>query len=297
MKKQFLAIDLGGTFMKFGIIDSEGMILETGKVPTPRDWESAVIEIEALIEKHRTAISGVGISAPGKVDIKTGTIYNGGNLTFLHKRSFKEVIEAKYDLPCFVVNDGKSAVLAEKWLGNFQGVTNGATIILGTGIGGGLLLNGELFDGVRYQAAEFSFIFATHAPESDDDIFARENSAVGFVTEGAEILGLAEADGVQVFAAIKDGSNAALTQHFESYCRRIATFIINVQTMLDIEVALIGGGISAQAVLVDEINHQYRKIRKDIELMGTLFEEIDIKACKFSNDSNLLGAVSTLAAE
>lgn len=88
---------------------------------------------------------GIAISVPGIVDTDDGVIYHGGLLTFFHGFRIKEVLQAKYHLPVAALNDGKAAALAELATGHLKGVTNGAALVLGSGLGGGLIINGKLF--------------------------------------------------------------------------------------------------------------------------------------------------------
>ena len=96
------------------------------------------------------------------------------------------------------------------------------------------------------------------------------------------------------FKYIKKKQNVEVNQLFDSYCEKIAILIINLQAILDISTVVIGGGISQEPILLDNIVIQYNNIRKKSEIIDMSLDLIDIKSCKFLSDSNLLGAVYQL---
>lgn len=293
--KKYLAIDIGGSFVKFSQVDYSGNLYENKKVKTPTSLLAMMQFIEELIETLKTEIKGVGISCPGRVDIQTGMVYNGGALPFLHEFSFKQFIEDKYGIPCAVCNDGKAAALSEMWLGHLKEIPNGAAIVLGTGVGGGLIANGEILQGSHFQAGELSFMPRQAQSAKTTDLIGFSCSAVAFVQKSAQLLDLPDLDdGQAVFAEILTGENAKLQALFSTYCREIGHIILNLQAILDIEKVVIGGGISAQPILIEEINRQYHLLRSQSELISSSFAPVVIEKCRFGNEANLLGAIYQL---
>ncbi|MBM7710221.1 ROK family protein [Enterococcus lemanii] len=293
--KKYLAIDIGGSFVKISQIDHSGNIYNHKKVKTPTSLLAMTQLIEELVEELNTEIKGVGISCPGRVDIQTGTVYNGGALPYLHEFSFKKLVEEKYDIPCAVCNDGKAAALSEMWLGNLKGIPNGAAIVLGTGVGGGLVGNGEILQGSHFQAGELSFMPRQAQGAQTEELIGFTASAVAFVQKAALLLKLTDLDdGKKVFAEILTGKNEALQALFSTYCREIGHIILNLQAILDIEKVVIGGGISAQPILIEEIKKQYQFLRSQSEMLASSFAPITIEKCRFGNEANLLGAIYQL---
>mgnify|MGYP000733125240 FL=1 len=146
----------------------------------------------------------MAFSAPDRVDIDNGIIYLGGVLTCLDDVHIKERIKENYDLPATVLNDGKAAALAKVWQGSLKGVSDGATIILGTGVGGGLVLNGKLRSGVHFQAGELSFILLNPANQSFDKMSGYLESAVGMIEKINQIIGNSDIkDGLIAFKAVQ----------------------------------------------------------------------------------------------
>lgn len=288
----YLSIDVGGTNLKYALIDRAGKISKREHKRTPKDLEGFKEVLSEIITEYKDDIRAVVLSCPGKIDSVTGTIYLGGALTYLHEFEIGKFIHEQFELPCSIVNDGKAAALAELWLGTLHGVENGASVTLGTGVGGGLILNGGLHQGSHFQAGELSFmLFGGFQEITPEIVGGYTGSAVRFIYEAATALGLEDVhDGKTVFAEIEKG-NPLVVPLFEQYCRNVALIIFNMRTLLDLEKVAIGGGISAQKIVIDEIKHQYGMIEKTMQERNIYLDPLEIVACEFMNDAGLLGAL------
>ncbi|MCJ1995667.1 ROK family protein [Lactococcus piscium] len=295
---QYLAIDIGGSFVKYSQVDHAGNLVGSHKVKTPNNLADLTVIIENLITDMGSDIRGVAISCPGRIDDLTGTVYKGGALPFLHEFCFKQFVASISHVPCVVMNDGKAAALSELWLGNLKGIKNGAAILLGTGVGGGIILNGEIIQGRHFQAGELSFMPDRIGMPGQEDYFGHSASAVGFVRQAASLLGLADLDdGLAVFDAINQQTNPEVCLLFEAFCQKIIHIILDLQAILDLDRVVIGGGISAQPIVIETISKQYHLIRNRSQIMADSLEPIEIMPCKFGNEANLLGATYRLLIE
>lgn len=203
--KNYLAVDIGGTYIKYANVDRSGTLYKTQRIATPDSLAGLKQCLVAIISRSRSTIYGVGISCPGRIDPQTGVVYNGGALPFLHTFSLAEFVEQQFDLPCAVCNDGKAAALSELWLGHLKGYKNAAAIVLGTGVGGGIIVNGQLLQGEHFQAGEFSFIPSQSTSGNTKDLIGFSASAVQFIQHAAKRLNLADRyDGISVFKAIEE---------------------------------------------------------------------------------------------
>lgn len=293
---QYLVFDIGGSAIKYGLVTEEGEILNHDKVTTPETWEAMTETFDAVVTENLEEISGVAVSAPGQIDVEEGIIYIGGALPYLHNINIKKHFKEKYNLPASVVNDGKAAGQAELWLGNLQGVKNAASITLGTGIGGAVIIDGKVLQGQSFLAGEFSYVLPTEDPLHHT--LAYRNSAVKLIAELADIIGLEDkTDGQGVFEVINSRENKEVNEVFADYCKRLAIFISNLHVTLDISHVVIGGGISNQPILLEELNYQYDLIRETVPSFGNDFERLSIESCKFSSKANLLGALYQLLLE
>ncbi|WP_423188980.1 ROK family protein [Alkalibacterium sp. f15] len=288
----YLGIDIGGTKIKFAKVYSDGTIDQTNKVDTPEDLAGFLDQIDRIYTSFDSnEIESVAISLPGKVNSEEGVVYFGGSLPYLHQFNFKKHFKEKYNKSCTIINDGKAGALCELWLGNLKGIKNGLVITLGTGVGGGIILDGKLHQGTNFQAGELSFITKNLFDLDRKNIVGYELSAVNFIEDCSEVLNLSKPyDGEIVFDEIKK-NNAAVTALFVDYAKKIVNLIVNLQAILDVEKVLIGGGISEQPVLIDELNKQYKALRKESAIYGSIFEPLAIDTCAFKNNSNILGAV------
>ena len=290
-----LAIDFGGTQVKSALV-SEQFAIEKS-LPTqssPQNLEQAIDVIDQIVTSVEVDLSGIAISVPGTVDTEEGVIYHGGLLRFFHGFRIKEVLEAKYHLPVMALNDGKAAALAELATGHLQGVTNGAALVLGSGLGGGFIINGKLFQGSHFQAGELTFLLPVQMEKVDPSLMRGMTlSAVGLITKVNEVLGNSDLkNGLAAFEAINAGDKMVYPL-FESYCRNLAITILNLQTLqtiFDMETFVIGGGISAQPILIEEVNRQFDKVHHEIDFIGKIIKRPKIVACHHHNGANLIGA-------
>lgn len=297
MKDNYLCIDIGGTNLKTAIIDQSGKILTKKLVTTPKSLKLFIEQIEILVVEAKSSVRGIAICAPGKVDEKTGTIYFGGSLPFLDGVSLKSRLQDKYSLPVVVINDGKSAALAELWLGNLKDVSYGAAITLGTGIGGGIIVEGSLLQGAHFQAGELSFMSNQSSNPSINNLFGSSASAVGLIRKISKVLGFEDlTNGKKVFESINNKNNKAYPI-FQEFCREVAYLIANIQAVVDLEKIVIGGGISAQKIVITEIQNQYKILHDSVPIIKKSLTMPTIGVCKFQNEANLLGVLYRLLLE
>lgn len=286
----YLSIDVGGTFIKFGIIDRAGTIVEEWKSKTPSDLETFKEVLAHEIKSREATVKGIGMSCPGKINTKQNILETAGALMFLYGFAIGDWIASFTRLPFAVINDGKAAALCEWWIGNLKGSTNAAALTLGTGVGGGLILNNQLYQGSTFQSGELSFILI---PQANQQIsfFGQQGSAVRFIKQATTLLQLDEEDYQMVFDTLAQKQPSEVYDLFVTYCRNIAVQLINLQVTLNIEKVAIGGGISAQNQLIQTIQAEYTRLFMENELLSKTFEPLLIKACLFRNSANLLGAV------
>lgn len=287
----FLSFDIGGTALKSAIIDHSGNILAKQSLATPQNLPAFLSEIKQQIEANLSEIRGVAISCPGKIDSVTGTVYFGGSLPFLHEVSLGARLSNDYQLPVSVINDGKAAALAELWLGNLQNIKNGAAITLGTGIGGGIIINGEILQGSHFQAGELSFMFQNMDDHSLDSLAGMRGSAVGLIESLAKISDQPdEKNGAKLFESL-DLSLSSVQSLISQYSRSVAETIYNLAVVLDLQRVVIGGGISSQKILIQSITEAFEDIYDSIPLIKQTLTMPEIMSCHFKNDANLLGAL------
>lgn len=284
-----LVFDVGGSAIKYALMDNDARILEKGQEETPKDSLSSFLGVlERIYSKYVGKIDGIAMSLPGTIDSELGKIYAPGALLYNENVNLVEEMRSFTELPIVLENDGKSAALAEVWKGNLKNCDNGIVLVLGSGIGGGIIKDKKLWKGSHLFAGEFSFVML----ESDfkmTNIFALKGSTRALIYDVASRKGVhpETLDGHQVFHMVEQKDEDALSA-LNEMCKYIAMQIFNLQCMIDPEKVLIGGGISKQEIVLI-------KVREQLELiLATLPFDVpkpEIDTCKFYNDSNLIGAL------
>ncbi|APX71399.1 ROK family protein [Companilactobacillus allii] len=286
--KTYLAFDIGGTKLKYALINDQGQLLKKYSEDTIKTSQSEFLKrLNEIIQKFHQA-SGIGISVPGKVNAKDKRVSFGGSLPFLDGISFGEALDTK--LPIFVENDAKAAALAEMWQGSLEDINNGVMLVLGTGVGSGIVLNHHLVYGSHCQAGEVSFMSCGKFDK--DNLMGGKGSAVGLVQDIASHYNLVDQnDGPQVFELIRNKDVFAQAR-FKDFCWSIALLIHNMQTVLDVDQYVIGGGISRQKIVVEGIKQAFDELRSENEFVDQTLEKPKIVSSKFYNNANLYGAIS-----
>lgn len=288
---KILSVDIGGTFIKYAVMDEESRIDEKGKIPTPQSSHDELIEaIVSLYEKFHTS-EGIALSMPGIIDPRLGYVKMGGALEYNNDFFIRDALEKRTGCRKITVyNDAKCAAQAEVSLGALKGFQNGAVMLFGTMIGGGLVLDGKVRQGSHFSAGETSYILTDRiCVPSDDTIWGRRCSALRLSRDYAEKKHLSpdRVDGEAVFAALENGDEDAEAA-LREYTDEIAVQFFNLQTVLDLERIAIGGGISAQPKFLE-----YIQTRLDEMYAGSSYYTpcVEIVRCQFGSDANLIGAL------
>lgn len=288
MKK--LVYDVGGTFIKYALMDDDAKIYDKGKIETPKDTKEHFMDtIESIYKQYRYEVDGLAFSLPGNIDTETGYIYTPGALMYNANTNFFDTIHSRIDLPVSVENDGKSAALAELWKGNLKDVQDGAVLILGTGVGGGFIHHRKLLKGKHFFSGEVSFLMTNFEVLDFYHAFGLKGSATGLIMEAATRKNIDPSllDGKKIFAGIEEGDKDYM-EALDVIARNIAAQIYNIQCFLDPERVCIGGGISKQPLLLEKIKENLEMIKGKIPVP---FPDVDVTTCAFYNDSNLIGAL------
>ena len=299
---QYLVYDIGGTHIKSALLDGEGKVLKRFDLFAAPKGEGKTINdlvdlLEEKINRHQKKIEGIAISMPGILDCVSGTSLTFGAIDYPTPFNLVEIIKERYGIYATIHNDGKAAALAELWKGKLKDVDNGAVILLGTGVGGGIIIDGKLYTGKHFYAGEFSYLCVNDERAQDEDMsgfWGKIGGIQQLIYYVAEKTGKAEEklNGVKIFELMNAGNKKAIAA-LEQYVYSLVIQIYNLQMILDLDVIAIGGGISRQPILMEYI-------QKHIDAyynMGPqgLVKGIEIKpnvtCCKFFNDSNMVGAL------
>lgn len=295
----YLVFDGGGTFTKYALMDENAVILEKDKVPTPsfadHTKEDYYTILDGIVEKYRERISGIAISMPGMLDSIRGYAMTAGFLNYLANSPVADELSLRYGLPVTIENDGKCAALAELWKGSLKGCTNGAVVVLGTGVAGGIVINGKLYRGTRFTAGEYSYFCLDSRKRMElDSFWGISGGAQGLAKAVASYTGRnwEEYDGIEIFRLANAGDEEVL-KGLKDFTDALSTQIYNLNVLLDLDVIAIGGGISQQPLL-----HQYLKtsmeelmVNHPIRKIAPYIPTPNVTNCRYYNDANLIGAL------
>lgn len=301
-------IDIGGTTVKCGVFTDKGDLLDKWEIPTDRtnggenilsDVAKSVLNKAEEMKLDRKDILGLGIGVPGPV-LADGTVLRCANLGW-GIVNVREAMEALISMPVFVGNDANIAALGEAWKGGGRGYDSILMITLGTGVGGGLILNGKIVCGSNGAAAEIGHIIVN--PEETDTCgcgghghLEQYASATGIVRMAKKALLDESVDTAlrtyipltakDIFDEAKKGDETAmmLVDKLGSY---LALAMTHVAAVADPKAFVIGGGVSrAGRILTDAIERHYND-----NIMKAL-QNKEIRLAELGNDAGIYGAAS-----
>ena len=297
MSKTYHALDLGGTFIKYGLLTEGGEIVRQGKIPSPTSTEQSTLDglaqIRDLIDEP---YEGVAVSMPGRIDTAHGIAHTGGAYGWVHDWPAEERISAVFGKPATVANDGKCAAQAELWKGALADVNSGVVLVLGTAVGGGVVLNHKVWMGTSGGAGELSNLTVDYQsaiehgigfPQNGFVLWALHVGAAGMTDKFARRKGKERSNGIELFEAYDQGDQDA-RDTLEEFGQWMAVGILNVQAVLDVERFAIGGGISARPEVAEYVAAEVKKLFAENPMP---FSTPEVVTCAFGNEANLIGAL------
>lgn len=287
----YLSIDIGGTTIKSGIVkESERLeIIDKQEFPTNAKEvhgigiEKKVVEIIQAYQKICT-IDGVGISTAGVVDSTTNAIaYANENIPCYTGINLADTVKATFQLPCIVENDVNCAAIGELHYGSGKGSSNIFCLTVGTGIGGAVIIDNNLYHGASFTAGEIGYM------NINKQDFQDIASTSFLVKRVKEVTGL-ELNGKEIFdQAIK--GNVQIQQCIEEFCENLVEGIVTVYYVVNPEKIIIGGGI------MEQTEYLYPIISRKIEtaLDGRFNKKsIDLAFARLGNNAGMIGAYHLL---
>lgn len=298
--KTYLVLDIGGSFIKYALMNEERVILTQGKVPSPQESMDALLEaMKGIREKFDGQYEGVAVSMPGRIDTKKGIAHTGGAFWFIKEATMGELLEKCFGKPVICANDAKCAASAELGDGAFADVDSGVILVLGTGVGGGVVIDHKVWMGRSFAAGELSWFPyrldtidpKTHESFGNIEIWTQYISVKGLMRLWGERKQVdpATLDGIQFFEAYDAGEQEAIDA-LEQFGTVAAAGIFGIQSVLDVERFAIGGGICARPEITDVIRRKLDEIFALSEYIP--YSKPDVVVCKYGNDANLIGALN-----
>lgn len=309
-KNILIGIDIGGTTVKNAILTREGAILKKWEIPTdlkdnganiPHDiWHSIQENLKELnIDKKQCL--GVGTGAPGFIEPETGTIAVGVNISW-NEFPLKDILEELSGLPVFIDNDANVAALGENWKGAGHQVNNMLAVTLGTGVGGGIIANGQLISGANGTASEIGHITV----EKDGALcncgrrgcLETVASATGMVRLAEELIADGKSTALKqrkqangnittkdIFELAKEGDQE-LRQLIEHVTDVLGSALASIAIVTNPSKIVIGGGVSkAGNQLLEPLKKAFSKY-----VLPRTEEACEFEIAALSNDAGVYGA-------
>jgi glucokinase len=287
-----IGVDLGGTKILAGAVGRGGEVEREVERPTPVGSEEALLvaldeTVEGLLAEVSAAALGFGI--PATVDRRHGRVVTAPNLP-LHEFDFRDRMRGRFGLPVGIDNDANAAAIAEWTFGAGRGTQHMVMLTLGTGIGGGLILDGRPYRGARGAAAELGHIVIEHdGPPCQGACTGRghlEVLASGTAAGRAarELYG-PESDAQELVTRAREGDERALSALTE-LGRRLGSGIGSLVNVFDPEVVVLAGGFAAAADLILE---PAREITRR-EALAPARDLVRIVPAELGHDAGLVGA-------
>ena len=299
MKRYVVGVDVGGTNIKLGVVDPTGkVIVRTGFATAP--FASSRIKLITAIAKeietsiitaglNKKQIAGVGIGLPGLVDYEKGVVRFLPNIPGWRSVHLKSILQKKVKLPVFVDNDVKIITLAEYQFGAGQGVRNLVCLTLGTGVGSGLILNGELYRGEGNAAGELGHMpLNEKGPGCNCGGWGCFETYVGrrpLFALASRMMGQRGMTTQKMFALAQKGNKKALL-YWRIVAQRIGNGLVGIVNLLNPRLIIIGGGVSNNEKFLFKTIAATIKSRA-MSLQGAAFK---IKRAKFKDDAGIIGA-------
>lgn len=281
MSKYAFGVDIGGTTVKIGLFDKDGSVLDKWEIPTRKENAGANVlpdvadSIRAKLSEKNISmdeVAGIGVGVPGAVDSE-GVLVNGAVNIGWGVFKLPEVLGAYLDVPIQVANDANAAAFGEMWQGGGKGYRNMVAVTLGTGVGGGIIVDGKILTGATGAGGEIGHM---HVEDHEEEPCGCKNkgcleqytSATGIVRlakrrlaadEAPSVLREGEVSAKTVFDAVKAGDAVAI-EVAEQFGEYLGKGLANVAAVVNPEIFVIGGGVSkAGEVLLSYVEPVYQK--------------------------------------
>ena len=287
----YTVLDVGGSAIKYALMDETGCFIEKSSLPTPKKSLDDLLDaIDSIVKSFRQSylVNGLAVSMPGAVNTETGYIEGITALPYLHGPNIKKLLQERTGLPVEIENDANCAGLAEGWIGAAKDAADYLCIVIGTGIGGAVVLDKKIRHGKNGFAGEFGYmVMEDYLGQQAGETWSSLAAVGGLIKQVAKRKGM-EPDvlsGKVIFDFAENG-DADVQDEIEKFMKRLAVGIYNLQFIFDPEKILIGGAISHRDGFIEQINERLQQMKYDKEGIA-----VTVERCQFGNDSNLIGAL------
>lgn len=281
-------LDIGGTSIKYGVISAKegsGRLLEQGSSDSNarRLGGPGIVEkVTGIVQRLRRTyqIEGIAVSTAGMVDAESGTIlYANENIPQYTGTELKRILEERFHVPCWVENDVNAAALGEYCHGAAKGTESMLMLTIGTGIGGAVVLGGDVYRGYSKSAGEIGYMWV------DGHHFQEIASTTALVARVEQASGQTGMDGRAVFERARQGDEVC-SREIRVLCSHIAKGISNCVCLLNPQIVVLGGGIMSQSEYLGPILKRYA----DEFMNEEMRKHTRIDFARLENTAGMVGA-------
>lgn len=282
-----ITFDIGGTFIKYALCDENFNLSQSTKIPTDakQGGRKLIEKVIDIVNEHKN-IDRVAISTAGQVDSVTGTVvYATDTIPGYTGTKIKEMVESATGVPTYVENDVNSAALGEAYFGKGKGYSDFICLTYGTGIGGAIWLNDDLYKGSFCSAGELGHIIThtggkkcTCGGNGCYECYASASALVRSVNE----ISTEELDGVKIFSE-ENFKNPVIKSKIDTWIDEIVIGLISIVYTFNPSLIVLGGGIMNEDYIVSSINE-----RIEVKLMES-FRNVKIVNSDLGNTAGMLG--------
>ncbi|WP_025724509.1 ROK family protein [Acholeplasma granularum] len=280
--KNYLTFDIGGTEIKYGIINELNEFLFKDKFPSKGPLggkfilEDILLKVEAL--KHYNP-QGIAISSAGVINSDTGEVLSATNSIMNYIGiNIVEYLSSKTGLKVSAINDVNAMALCEATLGGAKNSKVSIALTIGTGIGGAILIDNHIFEGVAYNAGEFGLMLINE--EKYEDLAATSV----LVRKAQEVFGDQVKNGLDVYN-LYDNKNPKAIELVQKFYNNLSIGLANLTYIFNPDMIVIGGGITGRKSFIDELNEFFIP-----KITPNLRKYTKLVAATHKNDSGMIGA-------
>lgn len=313
VRKYYIGIDLGGTFIKGGIVNDLGEVIVMDKTPTESEkggekvMDNVAFLVSSLLEKSGISGSdteGIGMGVPGMIDSKNGVVVFSNNLQWHHLR-IAEGLTKRTGLPVSIANDANVAALGEAMYGAGSDVDDSILLTLGTGVGGGIIVGNQLVEGNKSAGAELGHMVIAHGGEQCTcgrkgclEAYASATALIRDTKRAMEnhkdskmweIGSTDNVTGKTAFDYMNDDKYAK--EVVDNYIEMLGCGIANIANIFRPHTVMLGGGVCAQG---DNLIKPLQKVVDREIFAGNLGPKCPIAIAKLGNEAGVLGAAALL---
>lgn len=287
-----IGLDIGGTGIKAGLVDTEGNVISRYEIPTPADnpqaVEDAVVELITSLSADN-AIIAAGVAAAGFIDENQSTVYYAPNIAWRNEK-LKAKLEARTELPIVIENDANAAGWAEYRFGAGKHVTHMTMLTIGTGVGGAIVVNGELFRGGFGAGAELGHLRVVPnglecgcGQRGCIEQYGSGSALLRFIRDEKNDQSITPAQAKEL---LEQGDKEAF-QGLTILGEWLGVACASLAAVLDPQLFVIGGGVSIAGDAL--LNPIQRSFRENLSAKG-YHPEPEFRVAEMLNDSGIIGA-------